>query len=84
MSEQIISTAEAAKILGVSRVAVFKRIKSGQLKAKKVGHNFVIDRADLHEALGVTLGDGGRRLIEGSVKKVVKEYGEALKLLGQE
>lgn len=80
----LLSTTEAAKILGISRVAVFKKIKSGEIKAKKVGRNFVIAQEDIHEAMGTALGASKKRTIEDSVRKSVKEYGEALRLLGKE
>lgn len=41
------TTAELAEILGISRVAVFKKIKSGNIKAKKIGRNFVIFKKDI-------------------------------------
>ena len=50
------TTTELAKILGISRVAVFKRIKNGSIKARKVGRNFVIYKADIGE-LEVLLSD---------------------------
>ena len=84
MEENLLSTSGAAKLLGISRIAVFKKIKSGEIKAKKVGRNFVIAREDLHEALGTSLGEGRKKFIEDSVKRTVKEYGEALKMLGKE
>lgn len=84
MEQNFLSTTEVAKLLNISRIAVFKKIKSGEIKAKKVGRNFVIAREDLHEAIGTTLGKAGKELIEKSVKKTVTEYGEALKLLGKE
>lgn len=84
MEQKLLSTGEVAKLLGISRVAVFKKIKSGEIRAKKVGRNFVITREDLHEAIGTVLGEAQKKLIEESVKKSVKEYGEALKLLGKE
>lgn len=84
MERKLLSTIEVAKILGISRIAVFKKIKSGEIKAKKVGRNFVIAGEDLHEAIGTVLGEAKKRLIEESVKKTVKEYGETLKLLGKE
>ena len=43
------TTAELAELLGVSRIAVFKRIKSGSIKATKVGRNFVIFKKDVGE-----------------------------------
>lgn len=84
MEKQSFSTAELAKILGISRVAVFKKIKSGEIKAKKVGRNFAIERRELAEILGTALSEEKKREIEKSVKKTIKEYGETLKLLGKE
>lgn len=43
------TTGELAKLLGISRVAVFKRIKNGSIKAKKIGRNFVILKKDIGE-----------------------------------
>lgn len=42
--KRFLSTAELAKILRISRVAVFKKIKEGKIKAVKVGRNFVIEK----------------------------------------
>ena len=84
MHKELISTAEAAKILGISRIAVFKKIQSGDIKAQKVGRNFVINRADLPEISGTILSESNKSKIESAVDKAVDEYGEALKLLGQE
>jgi excisionase family DNA binding protein len=47
MSEKLYSTPEVAKILGMSRIAVFKKIKTGKLKATKVGKGYVISKEDL-------------------------------------
>ncbi len=49
MKKHLIGTTEAADILGISRIAVFKRIQKGQLEAVKVGRNYVIDRRKLEE-----------------------------------
>ena len=83
-NKRLLSTAEVAKILGVSRVAVFKKIQSGEIKAKKVGRNYVIENSDLSAVLGVVLSSERKNKIEKSVDKTVKEYGEALKMLGKE
>jgi excisionase family DNA binding protein len=84
MENRFFSTSEVAKLLGISRVAVFKKIKTGEIKAKKVGRNFVIEEKYLSEILGETLTEAKRQEIEDAVKKTVLEYGETLKLLGQE
>lgn len=83
MEDKFISTSEAAKILGISRVAVFKQIKAGKLKAERVGRNFVIDKVLL---IGSIEKPSQKRIeeIDRVVDKVLKEYGEVIKKLGKE
>lgn len=83
-NKELITTTELAKILGISRIAVFKRIKRGQIKAIRVGRNFVIFRDSLPEVLGKVLSKENKRKIETAVKKTVREYGRTLRLLGNE
>jgi|GEM_PF-1489654 len=48
MDERLfVSTTEAAKLLGVSTVTVFKRIQKGEIKAQKVGRNYLIPRSEI-------------------------------------
>lgn len=84
MDQKYLTTAELAKLLGISRIAVFKKIKSGKIKAKKIGRNFVIDKKDLDGILDESLNEGKKAEITSAVKKTVREYGETLKLLGKE
>ena len=84
MAKELLSTGEAARILGISRIAVFKKIKSGTIKAQKAGRNFIIEKKELGDVLGSVLRGDRKREIEKAVKKVVEEYGTALKLLGKE
>ena len=81
-NKKFISTTELAKILGISRIAVYKKIKSGKIKATKVGRDFVIDKKDLGNILEKTLSKKEKSEIEKAVKKTIREYGETLKLLG--
>lgn len=83
MAKKFISTAEAAKILGVSTVAVFKKIKNGTLPAERVGRSYVIDSAYLG-LRGGKVREKTEEQISKAVKRVVKEYGMALKKLGRE
>ncbi len=83
-NQEFITTAELAKILGISRITVFKRIKRGQIKAIRVGKNFVIPKDSLPEVLGRILSEKNKREIETAVKKTVEEYGQTLRLLGNE
>lgn len=78
------STSEVSKMLGISRVAVFNKIKNGEIKAEKVGRNYVIPAENLSFILGRALTKEEEELIDKAVDKVIKEYGTTLKLLGQE
>jgi len=81
--KELFSTAQAAEILGVSRISVFKSIKSGKLKAMRVGRNYVIEKDELMEFLGGKL-KKEKKDIDVSVRRVFEEYGEALRKLGKE
>ncbi len=82
-NKEFLTTTELAELLGISRIAVFKKIKSGAIKAEKVGRNYVIRKKDLGFILGQILSKKDKSEIEKAVKKVVKEYGETLRLLGK-
>jgi len=83
-----ISVAELAKMLGISHVAVFKKIKKGQIPAQRIGRSYAISMEDVAYLVrspgpGV-LTETKKEEIRNAVAKVVKEYGETLKLLGKE
>lgn len=79
-----LSTNDIAKILGISRIAVFKRIKAGVIPAKKIGRRFGVDKEDIPEILGKTLSAANKQSVEASVKRTIQEYGTTLQLLGKE
>lgn len=79
-----ISTAELAKLLHVSRIAVFKKIQSGKIKAFKIGRNYVIPMEEVMSAIGTFISPKKKGEIDEVVKRAVKEYGETLRLLGRE
>ncbi len=84
MNQKMYSTTQTAKILHLSRIEVFRKIKSGKIKAEKVGRNYVIAHNDLLEALGKIVGVSKKKKIEEAVKKAVREYGETFKKLSKE
>ncbi len=79
-----ITIPELAEILGLSRVAVFKKVKKGEIKAIKIGRNYAIPKKFIANIMGKTLNNEEKREIEKAVKKTVREYGEVFKLLGRE
>ncbi len=48
--EKFLSVQQAAKILGVSRITVYKRVKKGQISAIRVGRSYVISQESLDKA----------------------------------
>jgi len=79
-----ISIPQLAKTLGISRIAVYKKVKKGQIKAVRIGRNFAIPRKYIAGILGKELKAEEKKEIDKAVKKTVDEYGEVLKLLGKE
>ena len=83
-----ISIAELARRLGISRIAVYKRVKKGDIKAIKIGRSYAVLNAVPYRKAknidGKPLKDSEKQLIEKAVRKTVKEYGEVLKKLGKE
>lgn len=78
------STIEVAKILHLSRIEVFRKIKSGKIIADKIGRNYVISHESLLEALGKTIGNHKKIEIEKTIDRAMREYEEAFKKLGKE
>lgn len=80
---ELISVAEAAKLLGLSRVQVFRKIKQGRIKAQKVGRAYVIDKSSLGPIFEQTT-KKDKQLIDRAVEKTFKEYSQTIKMLGAE
>lgn len=79
-----ISTGELAKLLGVSRIAVFKKIQSGKIKAFKIGRNYAIPIEEFWFAVGSFIPQEKKDEIDKVVKRAVDKYGDALRRLGKE
>lgn len=39
---------ELARLLGISRISVFKRVRNGSIKGQKMGYNYIIFKKDLN------------------------------------
>lgn len=84
MAKQFYSIAEAAALLGISRVAVFNKVKKGVLPAEKVGRAYIIPAHALSIVGEGSLTTVQKKNITHGVKKVVQQYGKTLQLLAQE
>jgi len=81
---EFLTIPQLARLLGLSRIAVYNRVKSGEIKAIRIGRTYAINTEDIADILGKTLTKKGREEIDRAIKKIVDEYGEVLRLLGQE
>ncbi|MFH1619669.1 MAG: helix-turn-helix domain-containing protein [bacterium] len=79
-----ITIPELAEILGISRIAVFKKIKTGKIKAVRIGRNWAIPGKYVSGLTGKTLLAEDKKEIDAAVARTVREYGETLRMLGNE
>lgn len=84
MTKEFYSSTEAARILNMSRISVFRQIKRGKIKAIKVGRNFVISHDSILEALGKKLGRSKKEEIERAVDMAMKNYEKTFRMLAKE
>jgi len=82
--EKYITIPELAKLLGVSRITIYNRVKKGQIPATKIGRTYAITDKTIANILGKRVTEKGKKVISDAVHKTVKEYGEVLKQLSRE
>ncbi|MFW6140844.1 MAG: helix-turn-helix domain-containing protein [Acidobacteriota bacterium] len=79
---EYITIPQLAEILGISRVAVYKKVKRGEIEAIRIGRNFAIPKKAVAHILGKDLTDKDKKEIDRIIKKTLEEYGEVLERLG--
>jgi len=75
---------ELADRLGMSRVAVWTKVKKGQIRAAKVGRQYIISVQDARVVAGEELNAERKKWLADAVDRVVREYGPVLKRLSRE
>ena len=75
---------QLAEMLGISRIAVYKKVKAGQIPATKGGRFYVISDRTVNEVLRKALRPRDKQRVDRAVKKVVQDYGDVLKRLARE
>jgi len=83
-NKQFYSLADVGRLLGISRIAVYQKVKKGEIEAMRVGRSWVVPAKALDYVLGRTLKDKDKREIDAAVKRVVGEFGDVLEKLGKE
>jgi excisionase family DNA binding protein len=82
--KKYITIPELARLLGVSRITIYKRVKRGQIPATRIGRIHIITDRTITAILGRRVTAKTRKQIDAAVRKTVREYGEVLKKLGRE
>ncbi|GEM_PF-728784 len=81
----LISVKEAADLLGYSRNHIVRLIKSGVIKATRVGRSYVVDKKSLGvEGIFKKITPAESRVIKKATSRVIKDYSPLLKKLGKE
>ena len=82
------SIAEVAQILGLSRTAVYNKVKKGQIEAIQIGRSFAISDKTIKKLVksirGTPLGNKEKEEVDKVIARTIAEYGETLKRLGSE
>ena len=81
---EYITIPELAKLLGISRIAVYKKVKNGEINVIKIGRIHAIPKEYISGILGKEVSERGKKEIDKAIQKTIREYGETLRLLGGE
>ena len=84
VKQKYITIPQLAKLLGLSRIEVYRKVKKGQIPATKIGRVYAISDRNITYILGKEMSAKAKRRVDAAVRKTVREYGELLKLLGKE
>ena len=83
-NEEYVTIPQLAKILGVSRITVFNKVKNGEIEAIRIGRIYAIPKKYVSDILGGSLSAKTKKKIDEAVSRTVREYGEVLIKLGNE
>jgi len=78
--KEFYTTPELAKILGLSRSQVFRKIQNGEIPSEKIGRINLIPRLFVDDFLG-RVAQKDELNITRAVKKTMGEYGDVIKML---
>lgn len=80
--KEILSVAEVAELIGISRMHVIRKIKKGEIHATKVGRSYIIKRSDL-PGIYRSITKKDKREVEEAVTKTFDDYAEVIRKLGK-
>lgn len=82
LQKEFITTTQAGELLGFSRTHIIRLIKSGEIKARKIEGDYLIDK----NSIGVLRNITPRELdmARSSSEMAIKKYGDVIRKLGAE
>jgi excisionase family DNA binding protein len=83
-NEEYVTIPQLAKILGVSRITIYNKVKKGEIEAIRIGRIYAIPKKYVYEILGESLSPKTINLIDQAVTRTIQEYGEVLIKLGND
>jgi excisionase family DNA binding protein len=84
LPQDSITIPQLADRLGISRIAVWNKVKKGEIPATQIGRQYVISARDARIAAGEELTSEQEQWIAVAVDRVVRKYGPVLKRLSRE
>jgi excisionase family DNA binding protein len=82
LQNRYISTKEASDALGFSRTHIIRLIKDGEIKAKKMDNQYLVDKNSIGVLKGITQYEISS--VRSSSSFALKQYGDIIKKLGSE
>ena len=74
---------QLAARLGLSRIAVYKKVVNGRIKAEKVGRAYIVPAREAEAVLSGQPTAHDKRVLRATVGRIVREYGPVLKRLSK-
>jgi len=81
--KKFLTTKEVAAIFKITDRHVRRLIKANIIPAKKIGRNFIIEAEQLNPIFQKATASE-KEFVHKTMNKIIKDYGETLKLLGNE
>ncbi len=76
--QRYLTIKQVADLLGVSRIAVFQKVKKGLITGEKIGRNYVIPSDHIDGILGKTLGEKDIQRLNTCLERISSDFGGIL------
>lgn len=79
----LLSLPQAARLMGYSRIEIFRKVKRGEIPAKRVGRGYFILRKNLGP-IYAPISKNASQTVDRAIAKTLRDFGETIRLLGKE